>query len=146
MTEVTGNEMLQRGLEMRRQVLGAEHVDRSMANVSPFGRPAQELVTEFCWGAVWTRPGLEPKTRSLINLGMLTALGRNHELGVHVRGAINNGCTPEEIREVLMQTAIYVGVPAALESFRTAEQVLRDMGQLGEADAGTNDTTARRAG
>ncbi len=132
MTEVTGNEMLQRGLEMRRQVLGAEHVDRSMANVSPFGRPAQELVTEFCWGAVWTRPGLEPKTRSLINLAMLSALNRSHELAVHVKGAVNNGCTVEEIQEVLLQTMVYCGAPASLEAFRVAEQVLTELGQLGD--------------
>jgi 4-carboxymuconolactone decarboxylase len=124
--------MLQRGLEMRRQVLGAEHVDRSMANVSPFGRPAQELVTEFCWGAVWTRPGLEPKTRSLINLAMLAALNRSHELAVHVKGAVNNGCTVEEIQEVLLQTMVYCGAPASLEAFRVAEQVLTELGQLGD--------------
>ena len=87
----------------------------------------QELVTEYCWGAVWSRPGLERKTRSMINLAMLTALNRGHELSVHVKGAINNGCTPEEIQEVLMQTAIYVGVPAALESFRIAEATLKEM-------------------
>jgi 4-carboxymuconolactone decarboxylase len=132
MTEATAKEMLQRGLEMRRQVLGAEHVDRSMANVSPFGRPAQELVTEFCWGAVWTRPGLEPKTRSLINLAMLSALNRSHELAVHVKGAVNNGCTVEEIQEVLLQTMVYCGAPASLEAFRVAEQVLDELGQLGE--------------
>jgi 4-carboxymuconolactone decarboxylase len=124
--------MLQRGLEMRRQVLGTEHVDRSMANVSPFGRPAQELVTEFCWGAVWTRPGLEPKTRSLINLAMLSALNRSHELAVHVKGAVNNGCTVEEIQEVLLQTMVYCGAPASLEAFRVAEQVLTELGQLGD--------------
>jgi 4-carboxymuconolactone decarboxylase len=132
MTEIQGNGMLQRGLEMRRQVLGAEHVDRSMANVSPFGRPAQELVTEFCWGAVWTRPGLEPKTRSLINLAMLSALNRSHELAVHVKGAVNNGCTVEEIQEVLLQTMVYCGAPASLVAFRVAEQVLTELGQLGD--------------
>jgi 4-carboxymuconolactone decarboxylase len=135
-----------RGLETRKAVLGAEHVERSMNGVSDFARPMQDLVTEYCWGAIWTRDGIDRKTRSLVNLGMLTALGRNHELGVHVRGAINNGCTPDEIREVLMQTAIYVGVPAALESFRTAEQVLRGMGALDETDGSTNGATARRAG
>jgi len=136
----------QRGMETRKAVLGAEHVERSMNGVSEFARPMQDLVTEYCWGAIWTRDGLDRKTRSMINLGMLTALGRNHELGVHVRGAIHNGCTPEEIREVLMQTAIYVGVPAALESFRTAEQVLRDMGQLTQSDTTANGATPRRAG
>lgn len=114
------------GIAMRKQVLGADHVERSLARVSDFSRPVQELVTEYCWGAVWTREGLEPKTRSMLNLAMLTALNRSHELGVHVRGALNNGVTIEEIQEVLLQSAIYVGVPAALESFRVAEQVIEE--------------------
>ncbi|MFH5823190.1 4-carboxymuconolactone decarboxylase [Georgenia sp. AZ-5] len=121
------NKTFEAGLEVRKAVLGAEHVERSLANVSEFSRPIQELVTEYCWGAVWTRPGLERKTRSLVNLAMLTALGRNHELGVHVKGAITNGASREEIQEVLLQTAIYVGVPAALESFRVAERVLEEL-------------------
>lgn len=123
----THEETFQEGLDIRKEVLGAAHVERSLANVSEFSRPMQELVTEYCWGAVWSRDGLERKTRSLINLAMLTALNRGHELSVHVKGAINNGCTPEEIQEVLMQTAIYVGVPAALESFRIAETTLKEM-------------------
>lgn len=123
----THEETFQEGLGIRKEVLGAAHVERSLANVSEFSRPMQELVTEYCWGAVWSRDGLERKTRSLINLAMLTALNRGHELSVHVKGAINNGCTPEEIQEVLMQTAIYVGVPAALESFRIAETTLKEM-------------------
>ena len=112
------------GLQVRREVLGAEHVDRALNDVSDFSRPIQELVTEYCWGQVWTREGLPRRTRSLINLAMLTALNRPHELGVHVRGAIANGVTEAEIQETLLQTAIYVGVPAALESFRIAEQVM----------------------
>lgn len=112
---------------MRRQVLGPEHVERSLREASEFMRPLQEFVTEYCWGAVWTRPGLAPRTRSLINLGMLTALGKWHELGLHVRGAVHNGCSPDEIREVLLQAAIYCGVPAALEASRTAERVLGEM-------------------
>jgi 4-carboxymuconolactone decarboxylase len=115
-----------RGLAMRRQVLGAAHVDRSLAQVSEFSRPIQELVTEYCWGAVWTREGLPLKTRSLLNLAMLTALNRPHELGVHVRGALTNGASIDEIRETLLQTAVYAGVPAALESFRIAESVLQE--------------------
>lgn len=115
------------GLQVRREVLGAEHVDRSLANVTDFSRPVQELVTEYCWGAVWNRPGLDRRTRSLLNLTMLTALNRMHELAVHVRGAVTNGCTEEEIQEALLQTAIYVGVPAALESFRVAEKVLQEV-------------------
>jgi 4-carboxymuconolactone decarboxylase len=136
----------QRGLDTRKAVLGTEHVERSMNGVSEFARPMQDLVTEYCWGAIWTREGIDRKTRSLVNLGMLTALGRNHELGVHVRGAIQNGCTPEEIREVLMQTAIYVGVPAALESFRVAEKTLRDMGVLADAPAPANGAATTPAG
>lgn len=115
-----------RGLEMRRRVLGAAHVDRSLAEVSEFSRPVQEFVTEYCWGAVWTRPGLEPKTRSLLNLVMLTALNRSHELAVHVRGALTNGCSTEEIQEALLQTAVYCGAPAALEAFRVAERAMGD--------------------
>jgi 4-carboxymuconolactone decarboxylase len=119
-------DLFQRGLRMRRQVLGAAHVDRSLAQVSDFSRPVQELVTEYCWGAVWTREGLEPRTRSLLNLAMLTALGRSYELAAHVRGALTNGASVEEIQETLLPTAIYAGVPAALEAFRVAEGVLKE--------------------
>ena len=122
---MTVNADFEAGMQVRRDVLGAEHVERSMANASEFAMPMQELVTEFCWGRVWTRPGLDRRTRSLLNLGMLTALNRMHEFGVHVRGAVNNGCTVDEIREVLLQTAVYCGVPAALESFRVAERGAR---------------------
>ena len=124
MTEKNHSPLWHQGLQARKEVLGVDHVEKSMANVSDFARPIQDLVTEYCWGAIWTRDGLERKTRSLINIAMLTALGRNHELAVHVRGAITNGCTEQEIQEVLLQTAIYVGVPASLESFRVAEEVL----------------------
>jgi 4-carboxymuconolactone decarboxylase len=120
-------ERFERGLQTRREVLGAEHVDRSLERVTEFSRPVQQLVTEYCWGEIWTRPGLDRKTRSLLNLAMLTALNRMHELAVHVRGAVTNGATDEEIQEALLQTAIYCGVPAALESFRVAEQVLKEV-------------------
>lgn len=123
----THRETYEAGLEVRKSVLGAEHVEKSLAAVSDFSRPIQELVTEYCWGAIWTREGVDRKTRSLLNLAILTALNRSHELGVHVKGAINNGVTEEEIQEVLLQAAIYVGVPAALESFRVAERVLGEM-------------------
>jgi 4-carboxymuconolactone decarboxylase len=115
------------GLQARREVLGSDHVDRSMAAASAFSLPIQQYVTETCWADIWTRPGLPRRTRSLVNLGMLTALGRSHELAVHVRGAVRNGCTQEEIQEVLLQTAIYCGVPAAMEAFRVASQVLDEM-------------------
>lgn len=120
------------GLEVRRAVLGDAHVDRSLQSSSAFGQPLQELVTAYGWGAIWARPGLDRRTRSLINLGMLTALNRPAELALHVRGAVTNGCTREEIQEALLQTAVYCGLPAALESFRVAEQVLDDL----EANSG----------
>jgi 4-carboxymuconolactone decarboxylase len=120
------------GLAIRREVLGTEHVNASIDKTSDFSRPIQELVTEYCWGEIWSREGIDRRTRSLLNLGLLTALNRLHELGVHVRGAIRNGVTPGEIQEVLLQTAVYVGVPAALESFRIAERVLTEMGVLDE--------------
>ncbi|MFY1671360.1 4-carboxymuconolactone decarboxylase [Plantactinospora sp. WMMB334] len=123
----THQESYEQGLKVRREVLGAEHVDRSLGNVTEFSRPIQEFVTEYCWGGVWSGDGLERKTRSLLNLAMLTALNRSHELGVHVRGAVNNGVTEKEIQETLMQAAVYVGVPAALESFRVAERILTEL-------------------
>jgi 4-carboxymuconolactone decarboxylase len=119
--------LFDKGLEMRRAVLGAEYVDRSIANVDEFNKPFQKLVTEWCWGEVWTRPGLDKKTRSMLNLAMLTALNRPNEVRLHVRGAINNGVTKAEIQEVLLQTCIYCGVPAALESFRIASEVIKEM-------------------
>jgi|ERR1700722_3864714 4-carboxymuconolactone decarboxylase len=129
MTEPTHSESYERGIEIRRAVLGDKHVDRSLEQVSDFSRPVQELVTEYCWGVIWNRDGLERKTRSLLNLAMLTALNRSHELAVHVRGAINNGVTAAEVQETLLQAAVYAGAPAALESFRVAEKVLREMEQ-----------------
>ncbi|MEH0108849.1 4-carboxymuconolactone decarboxylase [Tersicoccus sp. MR15.9] len=127
----THQQTFEEGLAVRREVLGASHVDASMQATSDFARPIQELVTEYCWGAVWTRDGLPRKTRSLINLAMLTALNRSHELGVHVRGALTNGATEAEIQEVLLQTAVYVGVPAALESFRIADGILQEQRDAG---------------
>ena len=118
------DQMFDKGLAMRRQVLGDEHMDRSLHDASDFGRPLQELVTAYAWGATWGRPGLTLQTRSLLNLVILTALDRQVELGVHIKGALNNGCTVDEIRETLLHTAAYCGVPAAIEAFRTAEAVL----------------------
>ncbi|MCY9002462.1 4-carboxymuconolactone decarboxylase [Peribacillus frigoritolerans] len=116
----------EKGLKIRREVLGAEYVDRSINNATEFNLPLQELVTEYCWGEVWGRPNLPRKTRSIINLAMITALNRPHELKLHVRGALRNGVTKEEIREVLLQTAIYCGVPAAIDSFRSAQEVFNE--------------------
>ena len=114
------------GLQTRREVLGRDYVDRALESATEFTEPIQELVTEYCWGAVWSRDGIDRKTRSLLNLGMLTALNRPHELAAHVRGAVNNGCSAVEIREVLLQAAIYCGLPAALDAFRTAERALEE--------------------
>ena len=103
--------LFDKGLEVRKAVLGAEYVETSIKNADDFNRPLQDLVTEYCWGAVWTREGLSRKTRSMLNLAMLSVLNRPHELELHLRGALRNGCTKEEIREVLLQVAIYAGVP-----------------------------------
>ena len=121
------DDRFERGLAIRKEVVGSDHVERSMAQVSDFSRPVQEYVTRCCWGEVWDRPGLDRRTRSLLNLVMLTALNRGHELAVHVRGAITNGVTEAEIQEALLQAAVYVGVPAALESFRIAERTLGEL-------------------
>lgn len=117
--------IFEEGLKLRRQVNGAAYVDNALKNnVSDFNRPMQELVTEACWGSVWTREGLEKKFRSLLNIGMLVALNRSTELATHVKGAITNGASEEEIRETLLQAAIYCGMPAGLEGFRVAEKVI----------------------
>jgi 4-carboxymuconolactone decarboxylase len=119
-------ELYQRGLKTRREVLGADYVDAAIAGADDFSRALQEHITQYAWGDVWNRPGLDRRTRSLINLSMLTALNRPHELRVHLRGALRNGVTRDEIREVLLQTAIYCGVPAAMDSFRTAREVFKE--------------------
>lgn len=119
--------LFETGMKIRREVLGDAYVDASLAKATGFSEDMQQLVAEYCWGSVWSRPGLERPTRSLINIAMLTALNRNHELATHVRGAVNNGVSAEEIKEVLLQAAIYCGVPAALESFRVASEVLEQI-------------------
>lgn len=116
-----------KGLAIRREVLGADYVDNAIKSADAFNRPLQELVTEYCWGAVWGRPGLPRKTRSMLNLAMLTALNRPHELKLHVKGALKNGVSREEIAEVLLQAAIYCGVPAAVDAFRTAREALKEV-------------------
>ena len=119
-------ETYDKGLEIRRAVLGNEYVDKAMAAADDFNQPMQELVTEYCWGSVWGRPGLPRKTRSLLNLAMLSALNRSPELKLHVRGALTNGATKNEIAEVFLQVAIYCGVPSAIDSFRTAREVFAE--------------------
>jgi len=116
-----------KGLEIRKSVLGKEFVENAIKSADEFNRPLQELVTEYCWGAVWGREGLSKRERSLLNLAMLSALNRPHELKVHVKGAIANGLSRDEIREVLMQVAIYCGVPAAVDSFRIAREALNEL-------------------
>ncbi|TCP56400.1 4-carboxymuconolactone decarboxylase [Tamaricihabitans halophyticus] len=117
------DELYDTGMEIRRKVLGDEHVDRSLRNANDFDSPMQNLTTSYCWGMVWGSEGLDHKSRSIANLAMLSVLGRQHELRVHTAGARRNGCTWEEIQEVLLQVAIYGGVPAAIDAFRTARAV-----------------------
>ena len=124
-------EVFERGLEIRKSVLGKEFVEKSFAAADDFNLPMQELVTEYCWGAVWGREELPKKTRSLLNLAMLSALNRPHELKVHVKGALRNGLTRTEIREVFLQVAVYCGVPAAVESFRIAREAFAEMEKEG---------------
>jgi 4-carboxymuconolactone decarboxylase len=119
--------LFDKGLAVRREVLGAEYVDKSIASATEFTRPLQEFVTEYCWGAVWTRPGLPRKTRSMLNLAMLTALNRPHEIKLHVKGALNNGISREEIAEIFLQAGVYCGVPAAVDAFRMAKEVFDEI-------------------
>lgn len=118
------DDLYEAGLKIRREVVGDTYVDASLANAGEFGRPMQELVTKYCWGDVWAREGLDRRTRSLINLSMIAALNRQAELIAHIRGALNNGVTPEEIQEVFLQVAIYCGMPAGLGAFHAAREVL----------------------
>ncbi|AHF79390.1 Carboxymuconolactone decarboxylase (plasmid) [Sodalis praecaptivus] len=120
------SDLFHKGFDNRKEVLGDAHVERAWANADAFNRPVQRLVTEFCWGAVWGDKTLPFKTRSMLNIAMLTAMSQHHELGVHVRGALNNGVSVEEIRAVLMQTAVYCGAPAALAAFRVATAAIND--------------------
>ncbi len=117
-------DLYERGLEIRKAVLSPAYVETSMANADDFARPLQELVTTFCWGAVWGREGLDRRSRSLVNLGMIAALGRMHELRLHVGGALRNGVTREEIQEVILQIAVYCGFPAAIDALRTVREAI----------------------
>ena len=114
----------EQGMRTRREVLGDEHVDRAVAGTTPFTADFQDLITRYAWGEIWSRPGLDRRTRSAITLTALTALGHHHELAMHVRAALRNGLTPDEIGEVLLQAAIYCGVPAANRAFAVAQEVL----------------------
>tara|TARA_R110000868_G_scaffold307426_2_gene568972 strand:- start:33756 stop:34139 length:384 start_codon:yes stop_codon:yes gene_type:complete len=120
------NDKYEKGLEIRKAVLGEEYVNKALATADDFGKPLQDLVTEYCWGTVWDREGLTRKTRSLLNIAMIAALNRPNELKLHLRGALNNGCTTDEIKEVLLQVAIYCGVPAAIDANRIARDVIKE--------------------
>jgi 4-carboxymuconolactone decarboxylase len=120
-------EVFEKGLAIRKSVLGAEFVDAAFKAADDFNRPLQDLVTEYCWGAVWGREGLSKKTRSMLNLAMISCLNRPHELKLHIAGALKNGVTRDEIREVFLQVAIYAGVPAAVDSFRSAREVFAQL-------------------
>ena len=122
-------ELWDKGLAVRKEVLGIEYVERQLKTVDDFGMPMQELVTQSCWGWLWTRPQLPRKMRSLVNLGMLSALNRPNEFKTHVRGALTNGCSREEIREVLLQVAVYCGMPAGVEAFRLAREAMKEYEQ-----------------
>lgn len=126
----TMGEMFDRGLALRREVLGADYVDGSIKNANDFMMAFQHITTEWAWGYAWGRPTLDKKTRSMLNLAMLTALGKAPEIKLHVRGAINNGLTVEDIKEVLLHATVYCGIPAGLDAFKAANEVLKEMGQV----------------
>ena len=128
-----GQDRYEKGLALRKQVLGADYVERSLAAADDFSRPMQELSTEYCWGYVWGRPGLALRDRSLINLGMISALNRPHELKLHVKAALTNGLSREEIREVLMQVAVYCGIPAGIDSVRIAREAFAEIDAMKKA-------------
>jgi 4-carboxymuconolactone decarboxylase len=127
---MTSSEMFDRGLQTRREVLGADYVDASLARADDFMMAFQRVTTELAWDYVWNRPGLDRRTRSLLNLAMLTALGRPAELKLHVKGALTNGVTVDEIKEVLVQASVYCGIPAGLQAFRAADEVLLAEGAI----------------
>jgi 4-carboxymuconolactone decarboxylase len=125
------NEVFERGLEIRKSILGAEFVENSFKTADDFNLPMQELTTEYCWGAIWGRDGLPRKTRSLLNLAMISALNRPHELKMHVKGALKNGVSKDEIREVFLQVAVYCGIPAGVDAFRIAREVFAEEAKAG---------------
>ena len=124
------SEQFEKGLKMRRAVLGAEYVDGSIARADDFMMAFQEITTEWCWGYAWTRPGLDPKIRSMLNLAMLTALKSPHELKLHIKGALTNGVSVDEIKEILLHATVYSGIPAGLEAFKAAHEVLNAEGKV----------------
>jgi len=136
--DMTEAGLFERGLPVRREVLGAEYVDASMANANEFMQAFQHITTEMCWGYAWTRPGLDRRTRSLLNLAMLTALKAPAELKLHVKGALTNGVTVDEIKETLLHATVYCGIPAGLEAFKAANEVLVAEGHVAPASPATS--------
>ena len=131
-------ERSRQGMSVRREVLGDEHVDRAVARTTPFTAPFQDLITRYAWGDIWSRPGLTRAERSLVTLAVLTALQHEGELAMHVKAALRNGLTPEQIQEVLLQVTIYAGVPTGNRAFAVAQRVLDDVKNEIETDAGTS--------
>lgn len=125
------DELYQKGDRIRREVLGDKHVERSLANADPFAAVVQDYVTRIGWGEIWGREGLDRRSRSILNLGMLAALGKDHEMKVHIKGALRNGVTREEIAEIFLQAGLYCGAPVALECFRLAREVFKDVDENG---------------
>jgi 4-carboxymuconolactone decarboxylase len=121
--------LFDKGLKIRKEVLGEDYVNKSIAGADDFSRTMAEWSTEFCWGALWSRPGVDRRTRSIVNLAMIAALNRPHELKLHVKGALKNGLTKAEIKEIFLQVAVYCGVPAGIDSFRIAREAFKEMGE-----------------
>ena len=130
---MTRSAQFEKGLKVRRKVLGADYVDGSLAKADDFMMAFQEITTEWCWGYAWTRPGLDHKTRSMLNLAMLTALGKPMELKLHVKGALANGLTVDEIKEILLHATVYCGIPAGLDAFKAAHETLKAEGAIPDA-------------
>jgi 4-carboxymuconolactone decarboxylase len=124
---MTEESLFDRGLKVRKEVLGEDYVNKSIAGADEFTRTMAEWSTEYCWGALWTRPGLDRRSRSIANLSMIAALNRPHELKLHVKAAVQNGLSRDEIKEVLLQVAVYAGVPAGIDSFRIAREAFKDL-------------------
>ncbi len=130
MSKQSDSDLFKQGLAVRSEVLGADYVKKSLESADEFMMAFQNITTEMCWGYAWTRPGLDKRTRSIVNLAMLTALSKPHELKLHVKGALTNGLTVEEIKEILLHATVYCGIPAGLEAFKAAHEVLKAEGAL----------------
>jgi 4-carboxymuconolactone decarboxylase len=120
-------ELFDKGMAIRREVLGDAYVDRALANMNEFNKPLQEMVTQYCWGALWGREGFSKRDRSVVNIAIIATLNRSHELKAHIRGALNNGLSKDEIAEILLQVGVYTGIPAAVDSFRLANETFKEI-------------------